>query len=370
MIYQRKYLMIDNVKIVILLAFLLCFCTKVLSYPKLSSGSIISSIHFCINILVPSLFPFIFVSSFSIKSRLASKLELIFMPLTKLFKLPMICGTSVFLSYIGGYPCAAEGIKILLESNKISIKQAERMLCFCICAGPAFIINVLGVSLLNNPKVGYILLLSHILSSVLIGIGCALFSNDDLKVNSSTDFNEELQISEALIESTTGTSYSVINMCSFVVLFSCILSIIKELNLLSIVYSFFEIFNVSRDNVYAIISLALEISSGCLNAASLRISPIILSFFLGFGGVCVQLQILSIFKGVNISKLKFISFRFVHGILSSILTYFLFLLIPITVTSGNIGYSHYFSEFAMSAGNIGSILLILLSVMFICDTKS
>lgn len=356
MISQRKDLLIDNIKILLVLSSIIYFCTKILTSPKLSSSSIIQSIYFCINILIPSLFPFIFISSFSIKSGLANKLEIIFSPLTKLFKLPKICGASIFLSYIGGYPCAAEGIKLLLESKKISIKQAERMLCFCVCAGPAFIINVLGVSLLNNSKIGYILLLSHILSSFLIGLICSLLSKDNYNPTSNIKSNSQLKISEALIESTTGSVYSIINMCSFVVLFSCILSIIKELN-------------IPSNEIYSIISLTIEISSGCLNATNLNINPIILSFFLGFAGICVQLQILSIFKDIEISKAKFILFRFIHGLLSSILTYILLLLIPVSITSSSIGYSHYFSELSMSAGNIGSIMLIVLSMIFICDNK-
>ena len=56
-----------------------------------------------------------------------------------------------------------------------------------------------------------------------------------------------------------------------------------------------------------------------------NVSPIILAFAVGFGGLCAHLQIASILKGSDFNFRKFLFFRLINGVLTSF-TFYIFLI--------------------------------------------
>lgn len=171
---------------------------------------------------------------------------------------------------------------------------------------------------------------------------------------------------------------TVVMIGGFVILFSVIISILNNSGLLTIISNMFSpIFNMiglSTDFIKPILSGFVELTNG-LNILSQiptkSISTLITlaSFILGFSGISVILQVLSITSKSDISIKPYIIGKFLQGIIAAILTYTLIHIFPIfnldltpifsTSVNKLSNFSPYINTYILLA-----LLLILLSTYF------
>ena len=127
-------------------------------------------------------------------------------------------------------------------------------------------------------------------------------------------------------------------MGGFVIIFSVILSVLKACGLLNMIidlfFPFFKLFGLDRNYANAIVSGFIELTNGLslissIPAKYISVSIIITAFLLGFGGFSVLLQVLSITSKSDISIKSYILGKFLHGIISSVLTYIFIHIFPI-----------------------------------------
>ena len=74
------------------------------------------------------------------------------------------------MSVTSGYPTGPKLIASLYNEGSITKVEGQRMLAFCNNSGPLFMIGTVGIGILGNPKAGYIIAISHLLGSLLLGI--------------------------------------------------------------------------------------------------------------------------------------------------------------------------------------------------------
>ena len=289
-----------------------------LFHQQIYSDGIRHGFLFCINILVPSIFPFMFLSSFIIKSPIINSIGRIFSGITKfLFYLPGCTAPAIILGLIGGYPTGAKIVQNLFEQNLINEEQANRLICFNIGAGPAFIISVAGGILLKDRKAGIVIFICQILLSLIIGITLGIHA----RINKKELFENQISairhsnISISIINSCQDAVNSTISMCSLIIIFYSFLSIANEF-----IQKYADIF---PPLVYKIIiPIMLEVNSACVSISNNLKSPILITFAISWGGMCVHLQIISIISQIkSIGILKFIIFRFIHAFGSAFLVY-------------------------------------------------
>ena len=126
----------------------------------------------CAVVLIPSLFPFMVLSGILGESRAAESLQKILGPvMRRFFHLPACTACTVFMGLIGGYPIGAKMTASLLEQKQIDSKTAVHLLCFCVNAGPSFLITAVGTGLMGNFYAGFLLLCCQWISAILIGLG-------------------------------------------------------------------------------------------------------------------------------------------------------------------------------------------------------
>ncbi len=284
-----------------------------------------TGIKFCGNILIPSLFPFMFLTSFIIKSGISKKLSKMVSPIIKfLFYLPGCAGPTIILSFLGGYPVGAKGVKDLYDEKLINDEQAERMLYFTVGSGPAFAVSIVGMGLLNDYRCGLIIFISQVLSIILIGIFLGInarikkTSFYDQKLNIKND-NQNIVIN-SIIKSSYDTAINIINMCALIIIFCCLISISKHTGLINILCLALSSINVSENISENIIPIIFEVTSACNQCINLKLPLELISFSLGWAGLCIHFQIFSIIEDIKISYLKFILFRIIHGLLSFLIT--------------------------------------------------
>lgn len=307
-------------KSILLCIIIIFFALGILLFPNGVKDGAVNGINYCLYTLIPSLFPFMVLSAFVIKSGISNLLGKLLQPITKfLFYLPGSAGSVIIMSMVGGYPIGARGCMSLLEQGAITQKQAQRMLCFCVNAGPAFIISVVGGVLLQNALMGLLLFLSQVAAMLAIGIVLGMIARIR-KEECKTFVITEHPSGSPLVESTLDASHGLLNMCSFVVLFTAILSLLRATGIAQWICQMLLHLHLPASISASLLSLVTEITGGCVDVTSLHAPVTLLAFGLGFGGFCVHFQIFAATLKCGISKLKFIAFRLIHGIIAALIT--------------------------------------------------
>ena len=304
------------------------------------------------NNVVPSLFPF-FVAVELLKHTnliyfLSIKLDKYMKPI---FNLPGVASFPFVMGLISGYPVGAKIVSDLYSNNLCTQKEAERMLAFTNNSGPLFIIGTVGCSFYSNTSIGILLLISHILSSICVGIILGIISRIKSATNkftanstqsaSTNNFSSLLQddIKIADLGGILGSAIvsaikSILMIGGFVTIFSVILSILNNTKILTIIsYFISNIFHINPDYIVGLLTGFLEFTNGLykistINNKMLSINLILSSFIIGFGGISVTLQVLNIISKNKLSIKTYIFGKLLHGTISALFT-FLILSIPI-----------------------------------------
>ena len=125
----------------------------------------------CGSTLIPSLFPFLVLCGFAVRCGFAQRCGRLFAPLTRaLFCLPGCTAAVILTAWIGGYPVGARGIRSLLDRGAITAEQAARMSCFCVGAGPGFLVAAVGEGIFHSTALGLLLLAAQLFSALILGV--------------------------------------------------------------------------------------------------------------------------------------------------------------------------------------------------------
>lgn len=268
-------------------------------------------LEICGGVLIPSLFPFMALSCFLTGTEMARILSLPLTPITtRVFRLPAELGSTVLLSAIGGYPVGAKMVSGLLDSGRISEADAGRMLCFCYGASPSFVISAVGMGMLMNRRAGAALFLAQLLATVLVGaagsLGRPIPQRSAVQRGGRGDF----------VAAVTDAAAAMLNMCAFAVLFSGLLSLLKESGLPALAAS---ALGIDPGIAEAFFAGLFEVTGGSLAAAGLggEAAIVALSFCCSWGGISVIFQAISCFRGKKPGFGPFLLSRIVHGFLSA-----------------------------------------------------
>ncbi|MDP4120503.1 MAG: hypothetical protein Q8876_05550 [Bacillota bacterium] len=293
----------------------------VIFFPFGTSGGVWDGLVFCGEILIPSLFPFMFLASFFVKSGLADVSGSMYGRLTeKIFRLPGATFGTVILGLVGGYPIGARGVKELYENGEINEEQAQRMMQYLVCAGPAFVISFIGAKIYNSMEIGVILFLSQLITAILLGVVSARFVKSERTQSIQKAVKPKKDFSASFVESCSDASKGMFSMCGMVILFSAFLGVLNSCGFSEIMHSILLCFNLSDGTSANAFPMMFEITKGCFLCLNQAVPVEFMAFAVGFGGICVHFQVFSILSSMNINKIKFILFRFVHGIIAAIIT--------------------------------------------------
>jgi len=370
-IIKIKNYLSDYLQDVLMTSIIIIFTYLLICHPESTTRGISIGIGYCVNLLVPSLFPFMFLSRFA---AILEPLNFIKKPIdsiTKvLFYLPGSAAPVIILSLIGGYPVGASGAEALFQKKEINSEQLNRLMCFTVNAGPAFMINVVGYSLLKNPFLGAILLAIQVVISLGLGIVLGIIARFKQKPFYIKPIEKKARFSpsEALVEAAVQTSYAVIMMCSLILVFTLIISTIQVSGIFDYISNLQKILKIPSESLVCMMISCLEITSGCSFAANHFISVPLIAFMISYGGICTHFQIASILKKTNLNYFKFHLFRvlnacFCFGAIYLILNVFEFSTPAFISTISS-------SSPSSGAGALGSIALIAFCIYFTLSIKN
>ena len=250
-----------------------------------------------------------------------------------LFNVPGIGAYALFMGIISGYPIGAKIVTNFRNNNQCTKEEAERLITFTNNSGPLFIIGTIGIILFYDISIGLLLLFTHILSCISVGIIFRFWKTKNIEKR-STDIIENTvtfnSLGEVLSQSVLSAITSVVLVGGFIVFFGIILSIFQKTYILNILKNLlvpcFNLFNISTDFIIPILTGILELTNGitavsCVASKNLAINIIIYAFLLGFGGISIMLQVLSIISRSDISIKPYILGKLLHGTLAAFYTF-------------------------------------------------
>ncbi len=354
-------------------------------YAEEASQGASSGLNFCLHVLIPSTFPFLVLASLCVHSGVSLWLERLLRPVTQLlFHLPGCCGATILLGMVGGYPVGARGIAALYRQGSVTREQANRMLSFCVNAGPSFTISVIGSSLYGRPLFGLYLFASLTAASLLIGVGLGVFSRltakESIASPSASPETAPMPFGDALVVSASDASRGMVGACSFVLLFSSALALLQSVGFLPLLSQGLSALGISPASAEAGFPLLWEIGGGCGAASLLGTSPILVAFGVGFGGLCVQFQVLGFAAVIGPCRWKFFLSRLCHGLLSSGFCAILLWMFPMALPDRVVSVFHNTSQMlqgGLSAVNApplraisaGGVLIVLCIVLILSNLK-
>ncbi|URZ16163.1 sporulation integral membrane protein YlbJ [Clostridium felsineum] len=251
-------------------------------------------------------------------------------------RLPKKASIVLIISILCGYPLGAKYASDLYEDNIIDFSTFRRLVNIASNPGPLFIIGAIGTSMLKNKHLGYILLISCYLSCIVMGL---ILPNK--KVISSTkkikrNVSEKHSFGIALKISTENAVKVILQIMSFIIIFSVIIGLLKQ----SIIFKGSET-SFIKTFMLGIIEMTNGANMLCSYNFPIDLKMITLSFFASFGGLCIIAQIYSFIGKYKISYIRFTLLKVVQGIISSIICFILMKLFYVdkSISTFNLHYN-------------------------------
>ncbi|MCL1832147.1 MAG: hypothetical protein FWG45_04450 [Oscillospiraceae bacterium] len=281
-------------------------------------AAVSQTVTLCLNTIIPSLFAFLALSTFVISSGLVRGEAAI-----------------VLLSLVGGYPVGAKLLADRVDTDSAYAKRAERMLMYCYCGSPAFLLTLVG-------KLGLYVWLSNVAACLIFAVFTRLFGKHE-RVREPV---KAVRVSgDVLISSVTGAGIALCRICLMMLAFAVVLRVLEFVGLMLIL----------PDYAYAVAEITHVIH---LNA-----HPAVLAALTSLGGLCVMLQTSAIVGG-----------RFKRG---------LFLLARLPIAALSAGIAHLLTHslavqtlttnraVSISAGNntAASLCLLVMTILLIAERR-
>lgn len=285
---------------------LLLLLLLILLFPSIAFAGARNGLLLWWDTLLPTLLPFMILSSLIIRLRITRPLSAILYPLFRRF-LPITKAGCypVFIGFLAGVPIGAKTTADLYTQGTISTREAQMLCAFTNNASPMFVLSFITGVKLGIPKLGIplllILFLSSYLSSILWYYLIRKKESKHIFELSSTEFfpsSDTPSFTFHLIDDSILCAFEVVTKVGgYIVLFSVLASFVSNLP-----------FHLGP--AVALITGLLEITTGidrisCLTIAT-ELKVVMVVGITAFGGLCLVAQTKSVLSETGLSTVSYI----------------------------------------------------------------
>ena len=304
--------------------FLILFIIFLIMFSKTNILAVRNAISLFFEKVFPSLFPFFIAADLLSHTNIINILNTILSPIMKpLFNVSGKGAFPFIMGIISGYPTGAKIVSDFSKNNICTKVECERLLAYTNNSGPLFIIGTVGSSLFLSTEIGILLLITHIFGTLTVGIIFRFYKNNYYRNENIVDELDIDNFSSILTESIFNSFKTTGMIFGFIIMFSIINNILLTSGILKLFPS----------AIIGSILSTCEITNGInyismIKSSNLTIQLILTSFFLGFGGISVLMQVYSIISKTDLSIKPYILGKLLHGLTSAIYTLIIILLFP------------------------------------------
>ena len=280
-----------------------------------------TGLRLCVELILPSLFPFFVLSALLGKLGLPALLGRRLAPLgERLFHVSGEGMTALFLGLLGGYPLGAAYVAELAESGRVSDEEASRLLGFCNNSSPAFFLGAIGTGVFGGVKWGLLLYLVHVLAAVLTGL---VLRGEEIAPKADASPAAPLPFSRALPEAVRQALSASLNVCGFVVCFAVFTGLLNANGFFALLSGRLAVLTGQPLSwCRALLTGFFELGGGIGALRGLPPTPMNLALagaIMGWGGLSVHFQTLSLIADREIESAPHLAGR----LLSALLSFFL-----------------------------------------------
>ena len=378
------------IKELLIALMLLLAAVALLTAPRTTSEAAREGLYICIDILIPSLFPFFVLSALIIELGMARSIGRALEPVMRpLFRVNGTCAAAVVLGFLGGYPVGAKCAISLYEKGQCSEEEAERLLAFCNNSGPAFILGAAGVGILGSSRAGWFLYLSHTAASLTVGFIFRFYRHRGaLRLPAGNRgqppliHNERQRpptFTDAFIKSVKTSFESVFYISSFVIFFTAVVRLLFTSGALPMaataLSAVFSPLGLTAEMAADLLTGLIELTSGLFTirddvTAGLVGKMALAAFILGWAGLSVHCQVLSFIGRSGLSSRTYITGKFLHACISALYAFSLTRLsgLDLAVTGAIAGQVETITRlrfrdtFGLTVTTITALVLVLLLI--------
>ena len=279
----------------------------VLLSPQQAAEAVRQAMQLCAGSVVPSLFPFLVLSSMVMSSSPPAAPS----PASVLADC-LGCsstGARVFLlSLLGGYPVGPRLIGQLVRRGDLSRPEAEHLLLFCNNAGPAFVLGFVGLGLLGSLRAGVLLYLVHALCALLMAL---LFRPRQSFPHRALPQTSSPAFPHVLVEAITSAGSAMVQVCAFIAFF----------------YTALHLFSQRTGLSHPLLLGFVELTCGLTQLSPTRAGFVMAAGLLGWGGLSVHAQTAAALEGTELSLQNHLRGKLMQGGLSAFLACYAWFLI-------------------------------------------
>lgn len=379
-----------NIKNLFFLLAVLCVLLGIVRYPQISLNSALNGLNTWANIVFPSLFPFFIISEILIEMGFVNFIGDSLQPIIKpIFN---VSGEGAFpfaMSIISGYPMGAKITSLLREKKIISKIEADKIACFSSTSGPLFMLGAVTVGMLKTPAAAPLILYPHYLGAITVGLILRFYGKRYIKDTRNERYiiknpliyiNKDYPIGMILGNCVKNSLNTIFTVGGFIIFYSVATELLfasKAFNIIIHLIDYIIPLELNMDVLQGLIAGILEITTGCNKISSLNIDFIqkvlIINFLIGWGGFSIHSQALSFISKTDINAKMYIFSKFLHGILSSLYTFIIYILkykdaaeftfIPSPYIPGSIYANNWIDMFVKST----KLALLIFLYMLICS---
>ena len=302
-------------------------------FPQESVAAAKDGVELCLNVILPSLFPFFVLSTLCVELGLIQGLgRLLERVMYPLFRVNGACSVAFLLGIVGGYPVGARTAIELYEKGQCTKTEAERLLSFCNNSGPAFILGVVGAGIFASSTAGLWLYGAHVAASVLVGLLFRFYGargEGACRLQSSTI--SVTGFAEAFTGSVKNAFYGTLNICGFVIFFTVLIRLLFLTGVITVLATgitwLLQGFGMQQSWAEGLLSGIIEMTSGVWTlrdvAGTLGNRLCMAAFILGWAGLSVHCQVLSFIGSSGLSTRTYFFGKLLHGLISAGIIYLL-----------------------------------------------
>ncbi len=319
--YESSYTRKIRLKSRLIKICLLLLLVLILLFPSIAFLGARNGLLLWWDTLLPTLLPFMIISSLIVRLRITKILSSLFYPLFRLL-LPISregC-YPVFIGFLAGYPVGAKTTADLRSERVLCTKEAQMLCAFSNNASPMFVLSYIAATQLATPKIGLPLLLilytSSYISSMLWYVFLSKKECSFLPTVKATATEDNLLVTSpkfefSMLDDSILNAFEVVTKVGgYIVLFSVLASFITNLPIP---------FGVG----IAYLTGILEITTGIHNISCLTLNLdfkfILIATITAFGGLSGFAQTKSVISGCNLSSTHY----FVCKIMSACIAFLL-----------------------------------------------
>ncbi len=330
---------------------LLALCAIVLTismviYPEQAYTAAIRGLKLWWDIVFPALLPFFIGSEILMGLGVVHGMGVLLEPLMRpLFNVPGAGSFVMAMGLASGYPIGSVLTSKLRRAKMCSKHEAERLVSFTNTADPLFMSGAVAVGMFRLPEVAPVIMISHYLSSLSVGLLLRFYAPRGEIVDSSAgrkgfilsravaemsrarekDGRPIGQLLGDAVRNSMNTQF-LIGGC--IILFSVVIRVLDIMGAVAVISRLFSLllspFGIHPNLIPAMVGGMFEITIGTEMAATaqavLNQRVVMASAIIAWSGLSVHAQVASIKQGTDISMGPYVISRLVHAVLAALYT--------------------------------------------------